>query len=159
MITSNVRDLCLPAPMEKTIKSLLGLINRRTMFQSVAADGNVYFVKDGSPVVMEEGRIEKLMIGMIGIPVAGESYSVVIEKSVDGGATYTAIGSALGVDSNSVAGEIIYAEGADITSRMGITDLEVPSGAILRAAIDYTAGGAPAPASGLTICLDIVPIK
>lgn len=159
MVTSDIFSLTLPAPMEETIKSLLGLINRRTMRQGAAADANVEFLKDGSPTVVEAGAIHRLIITPDVACAAGESYSLVIERSRDGGATYSAIATAIVIDDEVPAGEPFEVKGEELYSFAGFTDLEILSGDLLRVAINYTAGGTPTPASGLNVYLDIAPRK
>ena len=159
MITSKVFDLTLPAPLEETIKDLLGLINRRTMRQTTAVDANVTFLKDGSATVLEAGSIRKVGLVIDVAPAAGESYSIVLQKSEDGGATYAAICPAIVIDSTNLPGVVEEVKGPELASILGITDSEVASGDFLRAAIDYTAGAGAAPASGLTIFIDIAPHK
>lgn len=159
MVTSDILGLTLPAPMEETVRSLLGLINRRTMRQGTAVDADVQFLKDGSPTILEAGSIVKLGLVIDAIPAADEGYSIVVQKSTDGGATYSAIAAAIVVDDTAVAGIITEYKGTELYSLLTFTDLEVESGDILRAAIDYTEGEAAAPASGVTMFVDIAPHK
>ena len=85
MNTIKVLDLTMPAPMEETIKDLLGSINRFSMRQTTAADSaGILFFRDTSPVVVDAGRIRRLTICLDVGCGNGEDYSIELEKSTDG---------------------------------------------------------------------------
>lgn len=155
----SVLELALPAPMQESIQNLLGLVNRRVMFQQTAASANVLFTQEGSPTVIEAGFIRRLGFVLGDIPASGESYSIDIKKSSNNGGSWaTVLSGPIVINSANVVSGVLQTDMQPF-STFGITKPSLATGDMIRAEITYTAGGGPAPAATLTMFMDICPIQ
>lgn len=140
-------------------EKILPLVNRSVAHQAVAASASVALAHHGCPVQLEPGKISELFVVLGGgvVPGAGESMTVDVEESTDGGSTWASILS---------APKTLDATITDAEARIDLMGLlanpthpKVLSPLTrLRATLVYTAGATPAPLASTIVVAGIVPI-
>lgn len=153
MSTLESRDLHNPLS-QRNIEKLVGHVFTFNAFQAVAADANVAAARNGSPVVPQAGRIESISMITPVVAATGESMSVDIHKSTDGGATYATILTAPKVVSSTTAAKTV----TSLDSLIDPAKNNVSAGDLLRAVLDYTAGGGPTPMVNTHVSIEIRPV-
>lgn len=144
-----------PAWTQQFRETVLGLMNRMVATQAVAADANVAFKGNASPLVLEPGFIRELAVIFPVAPAADETMSVDIHVSRAGGSYATILSAPRVYGLAAATGITAVSVGAKMSLMDLLSSKSVDVGDRIRLVLDYTAGGGPTPVVDTTVLVDI----
>ena len=146
-----------PAPSEGFAQKIVGLLFIIAAAQGAAGTANVVFADAlGGQYIRQVGTIRQLYLTTGVVPGAGESLTVDVQRSTDGGTTWSSglLSSVYTINLTNVTAGLVRKK-IDILSLLPAGSRSVAEGDMLRVVLTYVAGGTPAPIANTTVYAEI----